>query len=221
MTSIFQLTDTQTPNLQKLSVKLETVMGEIASLKSSQEARAQALQGKHTKQSINDCIISSIHKYTILQNDLTLFYETIKKTGDNKELSFIASIKCEHKIQQALIGLGKSGNVFTVKGKFRYNARIQSDSHKCDILGTCVVPDGQVLVADKNNRKVKLLDQLYQVVSHWSATDIPWDICLITPSEVAVVVMSNVWSNTGAVQFITVNQNKLVPGKKHHLPHEC
>ncbi|XP_052259886.1 uncharacterized protein LOC127864234 [Dreissena polymorpha] len=168
--------------------------------------------------SIKGSITSSIHKCTSLHNDLLQLLEIVQKIGDNKELCLIASIKCKHIIQQALTLLGKSGKVFKVQGKSEYNVRIPSDSVTCDITGICVLPDGQVLVVDSRNDNVKLLNQQYQVVSHLDVNAWPFDICLIAPSEVAVAVNT---SNIHEVQFITVNQGKLVSGRKFQLQHEC
>ncbi|XP_052260575.1 uncharacterized protein LOC127864727 [Dreissena polymorpha] len=171
--------------------------------------------------SIKGSITSSIHKCTSLHNDLSHFHEFVQKIGDNKELCLIASIKCKHIIQQALTLLGKSGKKFNVQSITKHNVRIPTDSDKCWIRGICVLPDGQVLVGDwknKKNKNVKLLNQQYQVVSHLDVNAGPDDICLITPSEVAVTVNT---SNMHEVQFITVNQGKLVPGRKFQLQHEC
>ncbi|KAH3896260.1 hypothetical protein DPMN_020434 [Dreissena polymorpha] len=168
--------------------------------------------------SIKGSVTSSIHKCTSLHSDLLQLLEIVQKIGDNKELCLIASIKCKHIIQQALTLLGKSGKVFKVQRKSEHNVRITSDSNTCWIPAICALPDGQVLVADYNNNKVKLLNQHYQVVSHWDVNARPLDICLITPSEVAVAVNNG---NIHEVQFITVNQGKLVSGRKFQLQHEC
>ncbi|KAH3784350.1 uncharacterized protein LOC127841687 [Dreissena polymorpha] len=168
--------------------------------------------------SIKGSVTSSIHKCTSLHSDLLQLLEIVQKIGDNKELCLIASIKCKHIIQQALTLLGNSGKVFKVQGKSEHNVRITSDSNTCWIPAICALPDGQVLVADYNNNKVKLLNQQYQVVSHWDVNARSFDICLITPREVAVAVSNGI---IHAVQFITVNQGKLVSGRKFQLQHEC
>ncbi|XP_052242867.1 uncharacterized protein LOC127852880 isoform X2 [Dreissena polymorpha] len=173
--------------------------------------------------SIKGSVTSSIHKCTTLHNDLSQFHELVQKIGDNKELCLIASIKCKHIIQQALTLLGKSGKAFNVQRKSVHNVRIPSDSYECSIAGICVLTDGQVLVADYENKRIKLLNQQYQVVNHWHVTAGPWDIillCLITSSEVAVAVNDHD-SKIHEVQFITVNQGKLVSGRKFQLQHEC
>ncbi|KAH3881850.1 hypothetical protein DPMN_005777 [Dreissena polymorpha] len=170
--------------------------------------------------SIKGSVTSSIHKCTSLHNDLSHFHEIVQKIGDNKELCLIASIKCKHIIQQALTLLGKSGKAFHVQSITKHNVRIPSDSGECYIGGICVLPDGQALVVDWKNHNVKLLNQQYQVVSHWDVNARPVDICLITPSEVAVAVNDHD-SKIHEVQFITVYQGKLVPGRKFQLQHEC
>ncbi|KAH3815353.1 hypothetical protein DPMN_143875 [Dreissena polymorpha] len=75
-------------------------------------------------------------------------------------------------------------------------------------------------MADYKNHKVKKLNQQYQVVSHWEVTANIYDMCLITPSEVAVVVNENA-NNTHEVQFIKVTKSQLTPGRKLKLQHEC
>ncbi|KAH3737592.1 uncharacterized protein LOC127850681 isoform X2 [Dreissena polymorpha] len=281
VTLIPELTNTQPTDLQGLSVKLETVLGEIKSLQINQEASVQSLQrtykehgavmieqlrgnlntnidkccnssvgtsGQNLREemcwsvlsilnefdnitvkelnemkdeviSIKGSVTSSIHKCTSVHNDLSQFHEIVQKIGNHKELCLIASIKCKHIIQQALTLLGKSGKVFNVQSNNKHNVRIPSDSDVCYIKGICVLTEGQVLVADYNKR-FKLLNQQYQVVSHCDVTEYVSDMCQITPSEVAVALDDNA-SNTHNVQFITVTQSQLTLGRKLELQHEC
>ncbi|KAH3897616.1 hypothetical protein DPMN_021808 [Dreissena polymorpha] len=284
VTPINELTDTQPTDLQGLSVELETVLGEIKSLLSIQEANVKSLQGSYKEHgtfmidqmrvnidtyidvcsnrsvstsrtneqclkeeicssvlsilnefdnitakelsemkaeviSIKGSVTSSFHKCTSLHNDLSQFHEIVQKIGDHKQLCLIASIKCKHIIQQALTLLGKSGKAFNVQSNAKHNVRIPSDSDVCLITGICVLTDGQVLVADWKNKRCKLLNQQYQVVSHCDVTDVR-DMCQITPSEVAVAVNKNA-SNTHNVQFITVTQSQLSLGRKLELQHGC
>ncbi|KAH3862292.1 hypothetical protein DPMN_025258 [Dreissena polymorpha] len=169
--------------------------------------------------SIKGSVTSSIHKCTSLHHDLSQFHEIVQKIRDHKELCLIASIKCKHIIQQALTLLGKSGKAFNVQSNTKHNLRIPSDSHECWITGICVLTDGQVLVADRRNKRFKLLNQQYQVVSHCDVTGYVEDMCQITPSEVAVALEKNA-SNTHNVQFITVTQSQLTLGRKLELQHE-
>ncbi|KAH3703902.1 uncharacterized protein LOC127860877 isoform X1 [Dreissena polymorpha] len=170
--------------------------------------------------SIKGSVTSSIHKCTSLHNDLSQFHEIVQKIGDHKQLCLIASIKCKHIIQQALTLLGKSDKVFNVQSNAKHNVRIPSDSYECSIIGMCVLTDGQVLVADRGNNRVKLLNQQYQVVSHCGVAKYVEGMCQITPSEVAVDVNDNA-SNTHNLQFITVTQSQLTLGRKLELQHKC
>ncbi|XP_052260582.1 uncharacterized protein LOC127864742 [Dreissena polymorpha] len=123
------------------------------------------------------------------------------------------------KLQSTRSVQGNPDKVFTVQWKSTHNVFIPSDTDTCIITAICVLPDGKVLVADYTNKKVKLLDQQYQVLSHFGVTNNVLDMCLITPSEVAVAVYDD--SKKHEVQFITVTQSKLVSGRKFRLQHEC
>ncbi|XP_052258276.1 uncharacterized protein LOC127862997 isoform X1 [Dreissena polymorpha] len=134
-----------------------------------------------------------------------------------KELSFIASKKCLENIQQSYIFIKEnfSNKVFTVNGKSVHNVKMPSDSCTCHITEVCALPNGQVLVADYYNKRVKLLNQQYQVVSHLYVEDgLIQDMCLITPTEFAVAVNDE-------VQFITISQSQLAKGRKLKLQHSC
>ncbi|KAH3720857.1 hypothetical protein DPMN_063766 [Dreissena polymorpha] len=109
-------------------------------------------------------------------------------------------------------------DLVTVCGKSEHTVRIPSDTTTCFITAICVLPDGRVLVADWGNKKVKLLNQQYQVVSHFGVIGHPQDMCHITSSVVAVTVNA---SKTHEVQFITVRQGQLAEAGKLELQHTC
>ncbi|XP_052285726.1 uncharacterized protein LOC127881645 [Dreissena polymorpha] len=135
-----------------------------------------------------------------------------------KELSFIASKKCLENIQQSNIFIKDNfpNHVFTVNGKSAHNVKMPSESGTCHITAVCALPNGQVLVADKANFKVKLLNQQYRVVSHLDVRDgFIHDMCLITPTEVAVAMSKY------EVQFITVSQSQIAKGWNLKLQHRC
>ncbi|KAH3894464.1 hypothetical protein DPMN_018621 [Dreissena polymorpha] len=150
-----------------------------------------------------------------LQYELFHLHVAIPKVL-GKELSFIAGKKCLENIQQSDIFIKEnfSNKVFTVNGKSVHNVKMPSDLVYCHITAVCALPNGQVLVSDRMNYKVKLLNQQYRVVSHLHVRHEPLDMCLITPTEVAVAVHDE-------VQFITVSQSKLAKGRKLKLQHEC
>ncbi|KAH3806311.1 hypothetical protein DPMN_134630 [Dreissena polymorpha] len=152
-----------------------------------------------------------------LHYELFHLHVAIPKLLGKPELSLIASTKYLEKIQQSNLFLKENfpNHVFTVNGKSVHNVRMPSDSKACWFTAVCALPNGQVLVADRFNKKVKLLNQQYQVVSHWDVRDgLIQDMCLITPTEVAVAVHDE-------VQFITVSQSQLAKSWKLNLQHEC
>ncbi|XP_052221852.1 uncharacterized protein LOC127838265 [Dreissena polymorpha] len=102
----------------------------------------------------------------------------------------------------------------TVKSKSEFIVRMSSDkSQTCSIRGICCLPSGQVIVTDYDNKKVKLLNQNYNISSYCDVHSGPEGICQITPSEVAVTVYKD-------VQFISVSNGQLVSGRKFQLLHE-
>ncbi|KAH3739636.1 hypothetical protein DPMN_046290 [Dreissena polymorpha] len=101
----------------------------------------------------------------------------------------------------------------TVKRPSEYIVSIPSDtSQTFSIVGICSMPSDQVCVTDFHNRKVKLLNQHYNVSSHCDVSGSPWNICQITSSEVAVTFNKD-------VQFISINNGNLASGRKIPLQH--
>ncbi|KAH3794784.1 uncharacterized protein LOC127839235 [Dreissena polymorpha] len=180
----------------------------------------ELIEMKEEVTSLKESITYSINKCTDIQNALTQYCDITKTIGSNKELCFILRIKSQLKIRQALSVLGKLDHVLTVTGKSAHNTvTIPSDSTFCIIEGLCVLPDGEILVVDSQNKKVKLLNQQYQVVSHLDVPTCHLAICQITPNRVAVAMDDNI--KTHEVQFITVFQSQLVAGRKFQLQHDC
>ncbi|KAH3778186.1 hypothetical protein DPMN_179639 [Dreissena polymorpha] len=107
----------------------------------------------------------------------------------------------------------------TVQGKSEYNVRLQIDSYKnCTIETICVLSEDQILVTDSRNERVKLLNHQYQVVGYYDFNGFPWDMCKITPSEVAVTVDN---TRQHEVQFVSVNGGQLVKGRMLQFQHRC
>ncbi|KAH3750137.1 hypothetical protein DPMN_184654 [Dreissena polymorpha] len=94
-----------------------------------------------------------------------------------------------------------------VKKKYEYNVKIESDkSQTCYISGICILPSGETIVADYYNKRVKMLDNHYNVSSDLKVDGNPQGICQIFPSQVAITFENS-------VQFINVSNGKLVRGE--------
>ncbi|XP_052222916.1 uncharacterized protein LOC127838893 isoform X2 [Dreissena polymorpha] len=212
---------TSDENLQ-LYIKEEMCRGVVSILNVFDESTVKELnEMKEEVISIKESITCSINKCTDLQNDLTQYCDITQKLGDNKELCFIFRIKSKNQIERALYVLGKLDQLLIcVQGKSEKNVRISSDSYTPEITAICVLPDGQVIVADFSNNKVKLLNQQYQVVGYLGVSAYPLDMCQITPNCVAVA-LNDGDDTTHEVQFIAVNNSKLLTRRKFQLQHAC
>ncbi|KAH3749226.1 hypothetical protein DPMN_183719 [Dreissena polymorpha] len=247
-----KLQDSQEASIQSVQSSYDEQLRRIEETRQTINAALDTIEQKTLKE-MKDTLTklqasskSDVDECIRLRDELTQLRDAIQDISEKSklELSFIATRKCEDKIEQSttflntnslqdkfyitfqpnseivqylskLSGLGRIEH----GTKSENHVKISSDSKKCTITGILVLPDRQVLVVDNENNNVKLLDQQYQVVSHCSVTKWPIDICQITSSEVAVTVDDSV--NTHGVQFITVNNRQLVQGRKLQLQHKC
>ncbi|KAH3724874.1 hypothetical protein DPMN_050701, partial [Dreissena polymorpha] len=166
-------------------------------------------------------IVSVINTSIRLHAELLRLHDALQQVKDKQVLHFLARTTCQEKIRQCetYVNNTLSDRIFTIYGKSEHNVRIPSDTFTCKVRAICVLPDGQVLLADRNNKKVKLLNRKYRVVSHCDVTSRPQTMCQITPSEVAVSMGDQF--NTHEVQYITKNKSHLIAGRKFQLQHTC
>ncbi|KAK3599419.1 hypothetical protein CHS0354_036438 [Potamilus streckersoni] len=75
-----------------------------------------------------------------------------------------------------------------VKDLDRMFCKHPKDNSDCCISGCCYINDGKILLADWNNRCVKLLDKCCNVVSRVALPQSPWDVTQIDDKKVAVTV---------------------------------
>ncbi|KAH3749055.1 hypothetical protein DPMN_183545 [Dreissena polymorpha] len=193
-----------------------------------------------TRTTLQKSLKNNIDKCSRLKDELQQLGEAVQSLYEKskKDIEFIASRKCLDKIQESETYLKKNpvkdqtfmifhadidieqylskksglGRVLTVKRKSEYNVKTSSDTKTCIITGICILPSGHVIVVDRNNEKVKLIDQQYNIVNQSKVSGFLSDICLITPSEVAVTVGND-------VQFISVRNGQLITGRRFQLPH--
>ena len=65
---------------------------------------------------------------------------------------------------------------------------LQSDTALSHITGSLFLPSGELILCDKNNRKVKLLDKSLAIKQHIQLTGWPWDVSLATDTEVIITL---------------------------------
>ncbi|XP_060585319.1 uncharacterized protein LOC132741210 isoform X4 [Ruditapes philippinarum] len=79
-----------------------------------------------------------------------------------------------------------SSGLWSVKEKREINIRTYADSQDCNIKGSCILPLGEILLADYNNNNLKKLDDMYNVKCVCDLPGMPYDVCYVG-DNVAVV----------------------------------
>ncbi|XP_060558532.1 uncharacterized protein LOC132718814 isoform X2 [Ruditapes philippinarum] len=79
-----------------------------------------------------------------------------------------------------------SSDVWLVEEKREINIKINGESKDCWIHGSCILPSGEILLADYNNKKLKKLDSMYNVKCVCDLPYKPNDVCYVG-DNVAVV----------------------------------
>ncbi|XP_060575427.1 uncharacterized protein LOC132732916 [Ruditapes philippinarum] len=111
-------------------------------------------------------------------------------------------------------------NIKSIKGV--YSVRIdntlinrnKNDQDECIITSMCMLPNGEVLLADILNNRLKKLDSSYKVISHCDVTEHPFSVCYIG-NDTAVASLSG-----NSIQYVNISDNiNLTQLVK--LDHEC
>lgn len=101
-----------------------------------------------------------------------------------------------------------------------YSARISSDSGiSCNIKAISCLSDGKMVLADHLNKKIKLMDRQFKVITHCDVSAEPHDVCVMTPNEIDVALRGK-WI-TKEIQFISLYGTQLVTGRKIPLKNDC
>ncbi|KAH3863912.1 uncharacterized protein LOC127866676 [Dreissena polymorpha] len=103
----------------------------------------------------------------------------------------------------------------------QHPVRMNGDSKTCSISGISETSGGQLLIADKGNKKLKLLDRTFRVVAEYIFPADPVAMCSIHSGQVAVAVEDFGHHNLHEVHFITVNGSDLVKHRMLKFEHKC
>ncbi|XP_060589582.1 uncharacterized protein LOC132744818 [Ruditapes philippinarum] len=107
-----------------------------------------------------------------------------------------------------------SSGLWSVEEKREINIRTNDDIEGCFITGSCIIPSGEILLADYNNKKLKKLDNMYNVRCVCDLSHIPYDVCYVR-DNVAVVSLS--WKK---LQFVDTTHSMTLL-KSIDTDHEC
>ena len=70
----------------------------------------------------------------------------------------------------------------------KYNVRLPEDKSKCEIVGAAFLADDRVVIADMNNKKLKLFDPKFAKAQSVTLTSEPRGVTVISPTEIAVTL---------------------------------
>ncbi|KAH3791251.1 hypothetical protein DPMN_144734 [Dreissena polymorpha] len=109
--------------------------------------------------------------------------------------------------------------VVSVIDKSQYKVRTPTDKENCYITGICGSSNGEFVIADFNNKCVKLLDQGYTLLAQLQLPTFPLSLCNISTNEMAVTV-GDVGS-ANEIHFLRVDKRSIVNFKTLQLNHSC
>ncbi|KAH3794137.1 RING finger domain and kelch repeat-containing protein DDB_G0271372-like [Dreissena polymorpha] len=111
--------------------------------------------------------------------------------------------------------LSKPNQDITVKSNQQYIVKMTDDSFPCSITSICEVASGKLVIADMANKKIKLLDRTYRVVSQLGVNGSPRSICGVDSNLVAVALGNH------KCLFIKLTNSSLVQDRTLRLEHQC
>ncbi|KAL4216612.1 hypothetical protein ACF0H5_024335 [Mactra antiquata] len=109
----------------------------------------------------------------------------------------------------------KKQGLYKVVNQSRYNMVQSDDSYTCNILSSCVTNNGDIVLLDTNNYKIKLVDsKTYNIISSLLCDALPWSVCNISSTEVVVCLLNK------TIQFVSTCNN-LVVTRSLSMKHKC
>ena len=134
-------------------------------------------------------------------------YPAITITGDQD----LGTVKCH----TTRIPQQKGFDEMSVTARNQVNVKVQSDTYDAWITGSAFLPSGQLILCDRNNKKLKLLDENLQMKESIDVPEQPWDIAVVNQHQVIVT-----FPLENYLQFIQVTPS-LALGHTVDLGMEC
>ena len=77
---------------------------------------------------------------------------------------------------------------FEIRGEDKYRVRLKEDKFVCDITGCTLLSNGDIVLADRQNSKIKQFNSKFRPLSHIYLQDGVFDLCSISP--IAIIASS-------------------------------
>ncbi|KAH3799542.1 hypothetical protein DPMN_153152 [Dreissena polymorpha] len=174
------------------------------------------------KQENKQLVFILCKKYDTLSEETDSLYER----KDNRDINFRFQYEASMlQLVSELSSLGKiqtyrnnPNQVIKVSDMTEHNIRVypdSGDSNKATIIGICELADGEFIIADSFNKKVKLLDDSFNVVSHLSFPSTPRQMCNVSAYSVALIF------DDRDLNFIRVNRQRIMVERIITFEHFC
>ncbi|KAL4235711.1 hypothetical protein ACF0H5_004104 [Mactra antiquata] len=69
-----------------------------------------------------------------------------------------------------------------------FGVRMHNDKSPCDITGSTIMDDGRLVLVDYNNKKLKVLDRDYRLISDFKTEGAAFEVAKIAENQVAITV---------------------------------
>ncbi|XP_021354998.1 transcription intermediary factor 1-beta-like [Mizuhopecten yessoensis] len=103
-----------------------------------------------------------------------------------------------------------------VKEIRKVTIKCPSDQGDCLARGVVYLPDGRIVVGDRNNKKFKLINDAGDVVDELKLDGDLWDLCMVDNTTVAAAIPS-----PGGIRVVTVTPSKLTLSSVINTNKQC
>jgi len=158
-----------------------------------------------------------------------LFLQDITKTDDFKvsfepfkrikeymsSLEMLGEVACEGG-EKLLPG---PDHVFEVETQVQHNVKVADDRERCRIAGICRLINGEFLLSDTNNSKLKLVNSSFKVISTLNVPDLPRELSSTGQREAAVAVDDH--KDRHEILLVRVKAGKIEHMRTIKFQHRC
>ncbi|XP_053383615.1 uncharacterized protein LOC128549896 [Mercenaria mercenaria] len=196
---------------QELRMELKTIqetLDKLTTCKAEMVSAQRNSSQQFVNMKISENIISDMKKATLRSTNV------LKDSMSFERNSEILHFLRNHESLAKKPLLMKHG-LYEVQSKKSYNVKLNDDVSTCDIWSSCILDSGDILLADYENKKIKLVDcETYRVRNSLKVSTEPQSVCKISNVEAAVSLYNN------TVQFVST-KNKLAPTRSLTFGHFC
>jgi len=110
-------------------------------------------------------------------------------------------------------------HVFEVETQVLHNVKVADDEEICRIGGICRLPNGEFLLSDSHNSKLKLVNSSFKVISTLDVPNFPYELSSTGQSEAAVAVDDD--EDRHEILLVRVKAGKIEHMRTIELQHGC